>query len=114
MKGDRRRFHRWDADIACTCRTEHLCWPARIVDFSYGGARIVQSSIFPPEGEEVEIIFHTGNDQTVRARVVYAIPLQREKTAFGAAFYGDIEEKRLKLLPVFRKLVEGKTTIPHA
>ena len=71
---DKRRFKRWSVSIPCTVEWSGREIPGRIDNLSYGGARIADLNIIPPQGILVTIQFRAGKKEsktTVTSKVVY-------------------------------------------
>jgi hypothetical protein len=78
-----------------------------VENISFGGARIVRATSVPPEGTDIEVIFHRKDYSVAMKSHVYYVEAAGE-AAFGIEFYGSLEERTQKLLPLMRSSV-GRT-----
>jgi hypothetical protein len=105
MAQERRKFYRWPLSIHCVCRSEEGTFTGEISNLSFGGARVVRATTIPPEGTDIEIVLHR-KDYSVSFRCHVYYVEQSEDAAFGIEFYGTLEERTQKLLPLMRSSVE--------
>lgn len=101
MLRDRRRSHRWPVSIPCVCEAEEGNFTGRVVNLSFGGARVEDTQRIPREGSDLRITLHQRDyGVSLSAHVFYASP---EDPVFGIEFYGSLVERAQKLLPLFRR-----------
>ena len=103
MLRDRRRFYRWPVSIACIIEAEEGTFTGKVVNLSFGGARVEDTDRIPREGSDIRITLHLRDySVTLSAHVYYASP---EDPVFGIEFYGSLVERTRQLLPLFRHSV---------
>jgi hypothetical protein len=108
MLRDRRRFHRWTVSIPCICEAEEGSFTGKVVNLSFGGARVENTDRIPREGSDLQITLHLKDySVSLSAHVFYIDP---EDQHFGIEFYGSRVERIRQLLPLFRASVEKPAT----
>lgn len=102
MLRDRRKFYRWTTGLDCFFRSGEQAGTGRVVNLSFGGARVVCRPPAPAEGAEIEVTIHRPDYSTSLQAHVYYTEASGEETVFGLEFYGGFHEKSSKLMPLFR------------
>lgn len=96
-----RRFRRWETRLPCHCIWDQGQTGGHVINFSYGGAAIAGETSPPLEGDDVLITFaRPGERVELKAHVSW-----QRGPQFGIEFYASAEERRRKLLPLFRQCV---------
>ncbi len=102
MLRDRRKFYRWATGLQCLAEFGGRTLTGRVVNLSFGGARILTADPAPPEGADIDLTIHRPDyGASLRAHVFYSEPCD-QGWVFGVEFYGGFHEKSSKLLPLFR------------
>ena len=100
-----RRFRRWETRLPCHCVWELGQTGGHIINFSYGGAAVVADTAPPSEGDDLHITMSGGGQRVeLKAHVTW-----QRGPQFGIEFYASAEERRLKLLVLFRHCLARET-----
>lgn len=104
---EKRKFHRWPCSLKCSCKSETIEFTGTIVGLSFDGACIAEPSAIPPEGSDLIVYVQTPEESvSIGAHVVYQTEGMDQ---IGLQFYGPVEERSQKLLPLFKRYVDSET-----
>ena len=108
---DIEQFYRRQCSIPCTCSGESEDVPGKVVDLSFDGALITQSTTLPPLGSNLLIrLGPSGENISLEGQVVYVQP----QGPFGVKFSGACDDNLEKLKPVFRNYIEPELERPRS